>query len=60
MFILVGGGTNQWSVFRHNGPMFPEEYHPHNIPVIIQGEKKSLNPDIEEKLTAFARYVNTD
>ena len=60
MFILVGGGSSQWSVFRHNGPMFPEEYKPHNIPIIIKGEKITLDKEAEEKLTAFAKYINTD
>ncbi|ADO67185.1 putative DNA topoisomerase IB [Cafeteria roenbergensis virus] len=59
MFVLVGGGSNQWTVFRHNGPMFPEEYIPHNIPIIVKGNKITLKPDIEEKLTAFAKYIDT-
>ena len=31
MWILIGGGKPQWTVFRHNGPMFPPEYEPHKV-----------------------------
>ena len=34
---LIGGGSDkpQWSVLRHNGPMFPSEYVPHLFIVIV-------------------------
>lgn len=60
MWILTGGGKTQWSVFRHNGPMFPEEYKPHNIPIIINQNKVNLNPEVEEKITTYAKYIGTD
>lgn len=60
MWILYGGGKTQWTVFRHNGPMFSDEYKPHNIPLIINGQKINLKPHIEEKITAYAKYIGTD
>lgn len=59
MFILYGGGNTQWTIFRHNGPMFPEEYKPHNIPLISKGKKINLLPDVEEKISAYVKYIGT-
>lgn len=59
MFILFGGSKTQWSIFRHNGPMFPDEYIPHNIPLIIKGEKIKMDPILEEKITAYTKYIGT-
>ena len=28
----------------HNGPMFPSQYKPHNLPIIYNGEKIYLQP----------------
>ena len=30
---FIGGGKNQWTVLKHNGPYFPPEYQQHNIPI---------------------------
>ena len=39
-FILQYGGNNkQWTILKHNGPMFPDEYIPHKTPVIINNQK---------------------
>jgi len=58
---LIGGGSNtpQWSVLKHNGPMFPPEYIPHNIPVIIKNQEVILPPEAEEYATMFAKYIDT-
>lgn len=60
MWILFGGGKTQWNVFRHNGPMFPEEYTPHNIPIMINNQTINLSSELEEKITAYAKYIGTD
>ena len=37
---LIGGSDKpQWSVLKHNGPMFPPEYEQHKVPVIINGKE---------------------
>jgi DNA topoisomerase-1 len=62
-FNLIGAGVSdkpQWTVLRHNGPMFPPEYEPHNIPVFINGKEIVLPPHAEEYATMFARYLGTD
>ena len=58
---LIGGGSDkpQWSVLRHNGPMFPSEYVPHKTPVIINNKEVVLPSEAEEFATMFARYIDT-
>lgn len=59
-FHLLGGGNKpQWTVLRHNGPMFPPEYEPHNTPVIINGKEIVLPPLAEEYATMFAKYIGS-
>lgn len=61
-FNLIGGGVNdkpKWTVLKHNGPMFPPEYEPHKIPVIINGKEVILPSLAEEYATMFARYLET-
>ena len=53
------GGTKQWTVLQHNGPLFPEEYHPHYINVLIQGKEITLPKLAEEYATMYARFHNT-
>ncbi len=60
MWILIGAGKPQWVVFRHNGPMFPPEYVPHQIPIIYKGEEIILPPLAEEYATLYAKYLGTD
>lgn len=56
---LYGGGKNQWTVLKHNGPMFPLAYIPHRIPIIINNQPFILSPKAEELATLFARYIGT-
>jgi len=60
-FNLIGAGTKpQWTVLKHNGPMFPPEYEPHKIPVFINGNEVILPIQAEEYATMFARYLDSD
>ncbi len=57
---LIGGADKpQWSVLRHNGPMFPSEYEQHKIPVIINGKEIILPKQAEEYATMFSRYLES-
>jgi DNA topoisomerase-1 len=58
--IMFGGGKPQWTVLKHNGPMFPPPYKQHNIPVIINGKEVILPEQAEEFATMFAKFINTD
>jgi len=60
MWILYGGGKKQWTVLRHNGPFFPEEYKKHNIPVIYNSNEIILPDLAEEYATLYARYLDTE
>ena len=48
-----GGKNNKkrWDKLHHIGPMFPDEYQPHKIPIIYKNEKIELPPDAEEFAT---------
>lgn len=59
MYNLIGSGKPQWTVLRHNGPMFPPPYEPHGIPLILNGVKIKLTPDVEEYATIFSRYIDS-
>ena len=58
-YFIGGGLKKQWTVLRHNGPIFPPEYIKHNIPVIINNEKIILPILAEEYATMFVKYINT-
>lgn len=61
MYRLSGGGkTIQWTVFRHNGPFFPDEYTRHNLPVQLSNRRLELSAIGEEYLTLYANYLGTD
>lgn len=60
MWILLGGGKPKWNILRHNGPMFPDLYQSHGIPVIFKGKKIKLPILAEEYATMFAKYIDTD
>lgn len=60
MWILLGAGKPQWTVFRHNGPLFPPEYEPHKIPIKFLGEDIILPPLAEEYATLYAKYIGTE
>lgn len=56
-----GGKTIQrWKTLQHNGVMFPPEYEPHNIPIIYNGKRITLNPEAEEYATFYAKYIGTE
>jgi DNA topoisomerase I len=62
MWILIGSGLNkdkQWTVLQHNGPYFPPEYEPHNIPIKINNEVVKLESLAEEYATLYAHYIDT-
>jgi DNA topoisomerase-1 len=54
-----GGSKPQWTVLIHNGPMFPPDYIPHKIPVIINKQSIILPPLAEEYATMYAKYIDT-
>jgi DNA topoisomerase-1 len=58
---MYGGAKikSQWTVLQHNGPMFPSEYVPHQIPVIINDKNITLPPLAEEYATMFAKFIDT-
>ena len=58
-YILIGG-KNQWTELCHNGPMFPPEYIPHNIPIICNNINIILNPLAEEYATLYSKFINTE
>ena len=60
MWILIGAGKPQWTVFRHNGPMFPPEYEPHKIAIKFKGEEVVLPELAEEYATLYAKYLGTE
>lgn len=62
--ILMYGGRNtsqkpQWKTLEHNGPMFPPEYVPHKIPVLINKKEYILPPLSEEYATLYSKYIGT-
>jgi DNA topoisomerase-1 len=58
-FFLGGGNVKQWTVLKHNGPLFPPEYIPHNTPVLINNKNVVLPPLAEEYATMFAKFIDT-
>lgn len=58
--MFKGGGSKQWDVLIHNGPMFVPEYVPHNIMIYINGKPVQLSGLGEEYITMYARYIDTD
>ena len=61
-FLQRGAGVNdkpQWSVLKHNGPLFPSLYVPHGTEILVNGNNIVLNPEAEEYGTMFAKYIGT-
>jgi DNA topoisomerase-1 len=58
-YFIGGGNKKQWTVLKHNGPLFPPEYIPHKIPVIINGQEYILPTLAEEYATMYARFIDT-
>jgi len=56
MFLLFGGERlKKWDTLEHNGPLFPDVYDPHNIPIIYKGNKVQLDAPAEELATLYAK-----
>jgi hypothetical protein len=47
-------GDTRWETLAHNGPMFPEPYVPHGIPLYYEGKPFALNAEEEEVVNSFA------
>jgi DNA topoisomerase-1 len=61
--LIQSGGKNnkkRWDILFHNGPLFPDEYQPHKIPVLFKKEKIELSPDAEEFATIYSKYLDTE
>ena len=55
---LFGGGDKpQWSVLKHNGPMFPSIYIPHKTEILVKGKETILNSEFSIKLFCFANQT---
>jgi DNA topoisomerase-1 len=55
-----GKEVKRWKTLQHNGVMFPPEYVPHNIPLVVKGTDVKLPPLAEEYATLYAKYLDTD
>jgi hypothetical protein len=57
-----GGKNNKkrWDKLYHNGPLFPDEYQPHKIPIIYKNEKIVLPTEAEEFATVYCKYIDSD
>ena len=54
------GEAPKWKTFKHNGVLFPEQYKPHKIPLIYNGEKIVLDPISEEYASIYAKFTDTE
>lgn len=62
-FYIEGGVVDnkpKWNTLSHNGPFFPEKYIKHDIPIIYNNNKINLPSNVEEYLTLYTRYIDTD
>ena len=50
---ILAEGMN-WSVMEHSGVSFPEEYKPHGVKMLYEGQPVDLTPAQEEAATFFA------
>ena len=57
--VMFGGGKPQWTVLKHNGPLFPPIYKAHGTPVIINGNEIILPESVEEYATMYAKFIDT-
>jgi DNA topoisomerase I len=55
-----GGVKKKWTTLQHNGVMFPDEYKPHNLPVLYRDKPIYLTPEAEEAATFYAKYMDTE
>ena len=58
----IGGKNNKkrWEQLFHNGPLFPDEYQQHKIPILFKNEKVELSSDAEEYATIYSKYLDTE
>jgi DNA topoisomerase-1 len=56
---MFGGGKPQWTVLKHNGPMFPPPYQPHKIQVLVKNKEVLLPEQAEEYSTMYAKFIDT-
>jgi DNA topoisomerase-1 len=59
-FKLQFGGKKKWKSLYHNGVSFPPEYTPHGIPIIYDGKEIFLDPQTEEYITMYTKYLDTE
>lgn len=52
--------NKKWTVFRHNGPYFPNLYERHNIDIYLNNAKIIVPDIVEEYLTLYAKYIDTE
>jgi DNA topoisomerase-1 len=57
-----GGRNNKkrWDKLYHNGPMFPDDYVPHKIPILFKNESIVLSSEAEEYGTIYAKYIGSE
>jgi DNA topoisomerase-1 len=61
--LVQGGGKSdkkRWEKLHHNGPMFPDEYEPHKVPLLYKNEKIILPSEAEEFATIYSKYIDTE
>jgi DNA topoisomerase-1 len=58
----TGGKNNKkrWDKLHHNGPLFPDEYQPHKVPLIYKNQKIVLSTEAEEFATIYSKYIDSD
>ena len=54
------GGKAKWQTLIHNGVAFPPDYVPHSIPLIYNGIEIKLDPQTEEYVTLYTKYLDTE
>ncbi len=50
----------KWNTLTHNGVLFPDEYKPHNVPLLYDNKIVELTPEQEEVATFYAQMIETD
>lgn len=59
--VQFGGKEKQkWKTLQHNGVLFPPEYVPHNIPILVKGNPIKLPLLAEEYATLYAKYIDSE
>ena len=61
--ISQSGGKNnkkRWEKLHHNGPMFPDDYVPHKIPIIFKNERIVLSSEAEEYASIYSKYIGSE